>query len=262
MSDSIGIFDSGVGGLTVLQEVRRILPQENVIYVGDTARAPYGGKDAATLFSHGCEIINFMLEKGVKAVIMACGTSSSNSYEPLCREFPHLPIIDTIRPAAQATTEIARQNPDFRPVFIATAATVNSGLFARLFAESNPKIKLHARACPMFAPMVEAGLSTQKNNPLLRFASDTYLADLRGQVNALILGCTHYPLVCETLTQTLGKIDFINPATATATATKAAITPSANTRPKIEYYTSGDTQTFKNLARFILNEEIEVRQWG
>jgi glutamate racemase len=262
MDSPIGIFDSGVGGLTVLQEVRRIMPNESIIYVGDTARVPYGGKDPQTLISYGREIINFLLNKGAKAVIMACGTSSSTSYEPLRAEFPNLPIIDTIRPAAKVTAELANQNPNLNPVFIATAATVKSGLFQRLFTEQlstkSSKV-LHARACPMFAPMVEAGLTTRPGNPLLHFAAETYLADLRGKVNALILGCTHYPLLTNTLTQVLGNITFINPATATAQAAKTLLVKTSNPKPVIEYYTSGDIEVFGKLAKFVLNQEIEPR---
>ncbi|MCL2198076.1 MAG: glutamate racemase [Defluviitaleaceae bacterium] len=255
----IGVFDSGVGGLTVVQEIRRLMPNESIVYVGDTARAPYGGKDTETLISHGREIINFLVDKNVKIVVMACGTSSSTSYEILLKEFCATPIIDTIRPAASELVRIAQTRPELKPVFIATAATVKSGLFARLFAAQCPQVELFSRACPLFAPMVEAGLSTEKNNPLLQFASDNYLADLKGKVNALVLGCTHYPLVQNALTRTLGDITFINPATATALATKAAITPSQFAIPEINYYTSGDPQKFSEIARFIMGKECNAK---
>jgi glutamate racemase len=251
MNRPIGIFDSGVGGLTVLQEIRRLMPSESLVYFGDTARAPYGGKDAETLISHGREIINFFLKKNVKAVVMACGTSSSTSYEPLRKEFPNLPIVDTIRPAVCATLE--QQNQEC--VFIATAATIKSGLFTRLVAEKSD-LKIHARACPLFAPMVEAGLT--KNHPLLTFAAENYLSDLRGKVSALILGCTHYPLLTDALTNVLGEITFINPAMATAQAVKKILSP-AKSQPSIKYYTSGDPKKFSEIAKYILNEKCTAK---
>jgi len=255
MNGPIGIFDSGVGGLTVVQEIRRLMPSESIIYVGDTARAPYGGKDAETLISHGREIIQFLLKKNAKIIVMACGSSSSTSLETLRNEFPEIPIVDTIRPAVKATLELARQKQDLKPAFIATAATVKSGLFVELISEKKPETELLTRACPLFAPMVEAGLTTTKNHPLLFFAAENYLADLRGKVNALILGCTHYPLLQDALTHALGEITFINPATATAEAAKNLLTPSPDSIPEIAYYTSGEPENFSKIARFILNED-------
>lgn len=260
MADPIGVFDSGVGGLTVVQEIRRLMPNESIVYVGDTARVPYGGKSAATLISYGREIITFLLKKRAKIIVMACGSSSSNSLEPLRKEFPGVQIVDTIRPAVKATLELAREKPCLKPVFIATEATVKSGLFARLFEEENSSAELHVRACPMFAPMVEAGLATEKNNPLLNFAAENYLSDLRGKVNALVLGCTHYPLLQDALIHALGEITFINPATETAEAAHRLIQEPAAAPAKISYYSSGDPKKFAKIAHFILGEKCNAKQ--
>ncbi|MCL2576907.1 MAG: glutamate racemase [Defluviitaleaceae bacterium] len=255
----LGVFDSGVGGLTVVKELRRLIPQTSIIYVGDTARAPYGGKDEQILFIYGREIIRFLLKKGAKAIVMACGTSSSVSLEPLRKEFPGLPIIDTIRPAVKTTLLLAQQSHDFKPVFAATETTVKSGVFQKLFYEEEKNCKLYVRACPLFAPMVEAGLT--KNNPLLNFAAENYFSDLRGKVNALILGCTHYPLLTDALTRTLGEIIFINPATATAEATREILPPPPENSPAIiEYYTSGNPKNFAKIAQFILNEKCTAKK--
>lgn len=255
MTRPIGIFDSGVGGLTVLREIRRVMPNESLIYFGDTARAPYGGKDTETLISHGRDIVNFFVKKNAKMVITACGTSSSTSYDQLCAEFRGLPIVDTIRPAAEETLRLA-QAPDFRPLFIATQATINSGLFSQLFAKS--KAELHVRACPLFAPLVEAGFVGA--HPLASFAAKNYLADLRGKVNTIILGCTHYPLLKQALTQALGETVFINPAEATAKAAAAKSLPPPDTPPQTSYYTSGDPEKFSKLARIILDENITPKK--
>ncbi|MCL1884265.1 MAG: glutamate racemase [Defluviitaleaceae bacterium] len=256
----IGIFDSGVGGLTVVQEVRKLMPTESIVYVGDTARAPYGGKDTETLINHGREIINFLLKKNAKMIIMACGTSSSTSLEVLRKEFEGLPIVDTIRPAVKATLELTQQGEDIKPVFIATAATIKSGIFERLFTESLEKVPLYTRACPLFAPMVEAGLTTIENHPLPIFAAQTYLADLRGKVNALVLGCTHYPLLKGALSHVLGDITFINPAIATAEAAKNLLPPSPETIPEVDYYTSGEPEKFAKIARYILKEDCKPKK--
>jgi len=311
---NIGVFDSGVGGLTVVKELRRLMPAEDIVYFGDTARAPYGSKDALTLLSYGREIIRFLLNKNAKIIVMACGTSSSTSFEALCADFPAVPIVDTIRPAVAATLALAKERADFAPVFIATEATINSGLFARLYNEGFAKMRgasaatpdgsvppreysasdewrdataraeatLYTRACPLFAPMAEVGL--EKNHPLLRFAAENYLADLRGKINALVLGCTHYPLLTDAITHALGDITYVNPATATAEATRDKLletfgqnfapSPSQNSvmgnnvpaqgfsangaslakSAKIEYYTSGNAKKFSEIAENIIGE--------
>ena len=273
----IGVFDSGVGGLTVVREIRRLMPAENIIYTGDTARAPYGGKSRETLISHGREIVRFLLDKGAKMIVMACGTSSSTSLEALREEFPDVPIVDTIRPAVAATLQLSRANSDFKPVFIATEATIKSGLFAQLYREeaAPDAAELYTRACPMFAPMVEAGLTTVKNHPLLFFAAETYLEDLRGQVNALILGCTHYPLLTDAITRALGEITFINPATATAEAAREELTrlkmlaPASspgtpgnygNPGGEVTYCASSNPKKFAEIARVILGEDCTAEK--
>jgi len=256
----LGVFDSGVGGLTVVKELRRLMPNTSITYVGDTARAPYGGKDAQTLFNHGCEIISFLRKKGATIIVMACGTSSSVSLEPLQAKFPDLPIVDTIRPAVKATLELAKTTEDFRPVFIATEATIKSGVFARLCNEGIASgYAVPQVPCPLFAPMVEAGLAADENSPLLNFAAEAYLSPLRGKVNALILGCTHYPLITNALTHTLGEITFINPATATAEATQLLLPPTTH-NPTTHYFASGDPDNFAKMARLILGEDCNTEK--
>jgi len=255
----LGVYDSGVGGLTVVKELRKLMPETSITYFGDTARAPYGGKDAQTLFAHGREIIQFLLDKGATTIVMACGTSSSVSLESLREEFPGVPIVDTIRPAVQATAELSRKMQDFKPVFIATAATVKSGVFEKLYREcASDSHELIVRACPLFAPMVEHGL--EKTHPLLNFVAQHYLADLRGKINALVLGCTHYPLLTDAISSALGEITFINPAAATALAAKEMM-PATKSKspPKLRFFSSGDPKKFSQTAKFILDEKVRAR---
>ena len=274
----IGIFDSGVGGLTVAKEIHRLLPHESTIYVGDTARVPYGTKTPQQLMSYSREIIQFLLDKNVKAVVIACGTSSSITYEQMTKEFPALPLVDVIRPGVQACL----QTKHTRFGLIATAATIKSGLFVRFLeegmgcvggvplrppggdvvsrdAQGHVPYEIHARACPLFASMVEAGLPA--NHPALRFATETYLADLRGKIDTLVLGCTHYPLLTDALCAVLGDIEFINLGVAAAHAAKECLKdmPADESNiPTHSYYVSGPADVFRTTGRVILGEEIGI----
>jgi len=256
ISSPVGIFDSGVGGLTVAKEIRRLLPNESTVYVGDTARVPYGTKSTETLLSYGREIIKFLQTKNVKAVVLACGTSGATTFDTLQAEFPNLPLIDVLRPGV----EICAKKPDAKFGIIATSGTIKSGMFAKLLAEKLPDAILYSRACPLFASMVEAGLAIKPNNPILRFAAETYLEDLRGKIDTLILGCTHYPLLTDILRQVLGDVDFINLAEATALAAKDAIGNmlADNLNPTHEFYVSGSEEVFRKTALGIFGEDCKV----
>ena len=255
---SIGIYDSGVGGLTVLQEIRRILPNESVIYVGDTARIPYGAKDADTLFSYGKEIVRFLLDKGAKIIVLACGTTSSTIFERLQAEFPTTTFVDVIRPGVIACAKMAEENPHLRWGFIATSATIRSGLFVQMLKtqSKNENIVIHARPCPLFAPMAEAGI----NEPhfAFNFATETYLGDLRNQIDTLVLGCTHYPLF--NFKPILGDINYINLATYVAKATKEHIKniSSSSENATIKLYSSSAPETFAKAVRIIICEDLPV----
>jgi len=254
----IGIFDSGVGGLTVLKEIRKLLPNESIIYVGDTARVPYGSKTTKELFSYAKEIINFLLSKNVKAVVIACGTVSSTVYTQLQKEFPSLLLIDVIRPSIESCVALAEKG--LRLGLIATTATIKSNAFKHLLAEKCSGITLQARACPLFASMVEAGLG--ENHPAIRFAADAYLSNLHGQIDALILGCTHYPLLINTLTTILGNIEFINIGTATALATKKILINNmadSHNFPTLTYYATGTLDVFNTTGSVILGENCTPR---
>ena len=264
-SRPIGIFDSGVGGLTVAKEIRRLLPNESTIYVGDTARVPYGTKTPQELLRFSREIVHFLLDKNVKAVVLACGTSSSVTYEQLLTDFPDLPLVDVIRPAVNVCVQMLNIRPNMRFGLIATAATIKSGLFARLLAEKCPGATLHPRACPLFASMVEAGLDT--NHPALRIAVENYMSDLRGQIDTLVLGCTHYPLLTDALTATLGNVEFINIGEATAVATKERLAQNGilaeeNSNPTHSYYVSGPADVFRTTGGVILGEDCTPVQVG
>ena len=259
MKRPIGVFDSGVGGLTVVKEIRKLLPHEDIVYFGDTARVPYGTKTPETLLEYGREIIHFMKTKHAKAVVLACGTSSANTFDKLQEEFPEMPLVDVLRPGAKACVDIAEKKPETRFGIIATSATINSGLFPQLLGD----ISIVARPCPLFASMVEAGLTSKPNNMLLKFVAETYLADLKGKIDALVLGCTHYPLLTDILSEVLGDVMFVNLGESTAIATMEKLRgnnaiDSTKTPGVHEFYVSGKAEVFSQTAKAIFNEEIQV----
>jgi len=255
----IGIFDSGVGGLTVLREVQAILPHEPVIYVGDTANAPYGGKTPEELLGCAREIIRFMRGHNVKAVVLACGTTSSTVYDKLVAENPDLPLVDVIRPGVLACAETGLK----RIGLIATAATIKSGLFARLVSEQVPHINLVSQACPLFAPIVEAGAT---KTVVAHFAAKTYVGKWHGQIDALVLGCTHYPLLTDVLSDVLGEdMQYINLAAHTARALYAkleaeGITSDGKAQAEYGYYVSGEPGSFDKTARFLLENITQAKK--
>ena len=261
-SRPIGIFDSGVGGLTVLTKIREILPNESIIYVGDTANAPYGGKTPKTLLNHGRDIINFLRSHDVKAITLACGTTSSTVYEELTGEYPDLPLIDVIRPGVKACVEHIIQHSNTRFGLIATAATIKSGLFKQLLLSECPNAHFLEQACPMFAPMVEAGVT---NGPTATWAAKTYLEKWQGKIDTLILGCTHYPLLTQALTSVLGDVKCINLASHAASELKNQLTSTdilndSDASITYKYYVSGDTAAFNKTSRFLLGYDPNAEQ--
>ena len=248
----IGVFDSGVGGLTVLREIHRLLPGESTIYVGDTARVPYGTKTAEQLLSYACEIIDFLLMQNVKAVVIACGTSSAVTYEKLRELYPDLVLVDVIRPAVKT-----KLNGNIG--LIATTATIRSGLFSRLLQEENPGQNIIARACPLFASMVEAGLSPK--HPAVKLAAEAYLGDLKGEIDSLVLGCTHYPLLEDTLREVLGDVELVNIVEACADEIKKRLegeSPAVLGDVFHKYYVTGAGENFRAIGSKIMEEDIAI----
>jgi len=254
----IGIFDSGVGGLTVLREIRRLLPSESTIYVGDTARVPYGAKTPDELLIFAQQIITFLLENDAKAVVIACGTSGSATYEKLTELYPSLPLVDVIRPGVDLCMNLSETENISRFGLIATAATIKSGLFAQLLHKKSPQVMLHSMACPLFASMVEAGLHGR--HPAVHFAAESYLSDLKGKIDALVLGCTHYPLLTDALTAVLGDVKFVNIGEATALEAKKQLSAQnlladENNAATHEFYVTGAADVFDSIGKTILGED-------
>lgn len=197
MAGAIGVFDSGVGGLTVLRALRERLPREPTIYLGDTARVPYGTKSPETVIRYSRHNARFLLERDVKLLVVACNTATAHALPALQAELP-VPVIGVVEPGVEAAISAAGGG---RIGVIGTAGTIASGAYQRALESRAPRATVVARACPLFVPLAEEGWTA---GDVPRAAATRYLGDLRGAIDALVLGCTHYPLLRETIAEVLG----------------------------------------------------------
>lgn len=215
---AIGVFDSGVGGLTVLKELCRQLPGEQLFYLGDTARVPYGTKSPRTVLRYAMEASAFLVEQGVKMLVVACNTASSVALPALEDRFS-LPVIGVIEPGARRAFQLTGNR---RVGVIGTEGTVKSEAYARAIHALDPGIEVFAAPCPLFVPLAEEGWA---NHPVARLAAAEYLAPLQQHgIDTLVLGCTHYPLLKETLHQVLGdRVELVDSAEETARVVTAEL---------------------------------------
>ncbi len=202
----IGVFDSGIGGLTVVKSLMHNLPQENVVYFGDIARIPYGTKSVSTIKKFTEQTVRFLLNQDVKAIIIACNTISAVARDTVLQLAGNIPVIDVISAGAKAATASASKIG-----VIATPATINSNAYPRAIQQLNPQTEVHSQACALFVNMIEEGFI---KHPALDLIAAEYLNPLLKQkLEALILGCTHYPLITETIAKIVGNdIQIIDPA--------------------------------------------------
>lgn len=207
----IGIFDSGVGGLTVLHRLLQTVPREHLLYLGDTARHPYGTKSAAVVTRYSIENTQFLVDKGVKMVVVACNSASAVALDALRERF-ELPVIGVIEPGARAAVAATRNR---KVGVIGTEATIASGSYTRALRALVPDLEIYTRACPLFVPLAEEGWV---ENEVARQAAALYLASLRqSRIDTLVLGCTHYPLLAKTIADYLGpEVRLIDSAEETA----------------------------------------------
>jgi glutamate racemase len=257
MNRAIGVFDSGVGGLTVVKELMRLLPGEKIVYYGDTARVPYGIKSKPTIVKFSLENILFLLKQDVKTIVVACNTSSSIALPVLKRHFK-IPIIGVIGPGVKEAIYATRNK---RIGVIATKATINSGAYERQIKRIDPSIKVFNQACPLLVPLVEEGWANQKATYNI---ADFYLRQLKkANIDTLILGCTHYPLLKNVLKKVLGSsVRLIDSAKQVAYETKHVLANEGllnfrGVRPRHQFYVSDELQQFKKLAKNFLGRDID-----
>ncbi|MBO5227873.1 MAG: glutamate racemase [Lachnospiraceae bacterium] len=208
----IGIFDSGVGGLTVAEEVMRQLPNEKIVYFGDTARVPYGSKSKDTIIKFSRQIIRYLRTWEVKAIVVACNTASALALPEIQKELD-IPIVGVIEPGAKVAAEISKNG---RIGIIGTEGTINSHIHTKLIKEVKPSYKITEKACPLFVPLVEEGFFLDTD--VAYEIAGKYLEVMKDRdVDTLILGCTHYPFLRETIKNIMGAgVSLVNPAYETA----------------------------------------------
>ena len=254
----IGVFDSGVGGLTVMREISRQLPCENIIYFGDTARVPYGSKSQNNVIRFSEQIIRFLQTKQVKAIVIACNTASSLALESVQERFA-VPIIGVVIPGARAAVEVTQNR---KVGVVGTDATVQSGMYTKVIHKMAPDIVVLEKACPLFVPLVEEGF---KEHVVTEEVIEYYLDSLRNtEIDAMILGCTHYPLLRSKIRAFMGdKIQIVNPAYETAMDLKKllkqqGIENDGATREcrHYEFYVSDAAEKFRKFANTVMPFDV------
>ncbi len=258
-NNPIGVFDSGVGGLTVAREIMRQLPNERIVYFGDTARVPYGSKSKETVTRFSRQIVHFLETQDVKAIVVACNTASAYALEELEKEV-NIPMIGVVRPGTRAALE-ATVNKKIG--VIGTEATINSGIYSRYIQESDRDVTIIGKACPLFVPLVEEGLW---EDPVTDEIARRYLAELVDSgIDTLILGCTHYPMLRSTVGKIVGQqVTLVNPAYETARELKALLADKgleSEHRPELgtelyRFYVSDAADKFQRFANSILTYGI------
>lgn len=205
----IGVFDSGLGGLTAVRQLRQLLPSENIIYFGDTARVPYGGRSAEILLKYARQDVRFLRSHDIKAILVACGTVSTTAL-PQLRQESDIPILGVVEPACRRAAAVTRNR---RVGLIATAASVRSGAYQRSLRQLDPDIAVTAKACPLFVPLVENG-RFRRGDVVIETVAREYLEPLRREgLDTLILGCTHYPLIKTMIGEFMGRnVVLVDPA--------------------------------------------------
>ena len=207
----VGVFDSGVGGLTVAREIIRNLPNERIVYFGDTARVPYGSKSKDTIIRFSRQIIRFLRTQNVKAIVIACNTASALALDEVEKELD-IPILGVLKPGAKVAAQTTKNG---KIGVIGTESTINSGMYKKFICEQNPDIRVYGKACPLFVPLVEEGWL---RDPVTEEVARRYLSELLQEgVDSLILGCTHFPLLRSLIRKIAGdSVNLVNPAYETA----------------------------------------------
>lgn len=247
----IGVFDSGVGGLTVTREIMRQIPNEEIIYFGDTARVPYGSKSKDTIIGFSRQIVKFLRTKGVKAIVIACNTATAFALETLSQE-NDIPIIGVVEPGAKMAAETTKNG---RIGVIGTEGTINSSIYTRCIHKFNPNTQVFSKACPLFVPLVEEGLLY---DPVTVEIAERYFSELKGyEIDTLVLGCTHYPLIRHTLQKVAGEdVTLVNPAYETAVRLKKVLQKKGIMRTAApgehQFYVSDGAEKFQAFANTIL----------
>ena len=241
----IGVFDSGLGGLTAVREMRRLMPSENIIYFGDTSRVPYGGRSPEILLKYARQDVHFLRSFDIKAVLVACGTVSTTALPQLQAE-NDLPILGVVEPACRRALAVSKNK---RIGMIATQASVRSGAYEATLRQMDPEVEVVCKACPLLVPLVENG-RYQPGDAVIETVAREYLEPLRQEgLDVLILGCTHYPLVEENINRLYPQLKLVDPAEQMARTVGRYLEEKGlvNDQPgqgKLDIFTTGSTEEY------------------
>jgi glutamate racemase len=254
-SYSIGLFDSGVGGLTVMQEIARLLPNENLIYLGDTARVPYGNKSSGTIIRYSIENAIFLLEKQIKILIIACNTASALALCKL-RQIFNIPILGVIEPGAQQAAATTRNK---RIAVLGTKSTIESGAYQKAILTLLPQATIFPISCPLLVPLVEEQFLY---HPASKLIIENYLKELKyADVDTILLGCTHYPLLKHFITDIMGsKVTVVDSASTCATAVKTLLESNqlaySHNQALHRYFVTDDPDKFRYLGEHLFQSPL------
>ena len=253
---SIGIFDSGLGGLTCIPNLFHDLPEERVIYIGDTARTPYGSKAISTVKAYTNQIADFLASKDVKMMVIACNTISATCLPELQQRFPEIPILGIINPAAQKIADCCTENNQVG--IIATKVTIASGVYTESIEARHPGLHVHTMATPAFVPLIEEGIIENEIMDLtIRHYMDSFIHDNR--IDTLVLGCTHYPLIRKNILKLYPKLNIVNPSYEIVARIHQVLKDkdmlAANNDRENVFYASDLSENFVNMIQNILKTE-------
>lgn len=253
---AIGVFDSGIGGLTVVKRIHELLPNENIIYFGDTARVPYGSKSNDTVIEYAVQDASFLVKKNVKLIVVACNTASSVALRVLQNKF-NIPVIGVIEPGANYAFDKTKNN---KIGVIGTYATINNRAYSTKLADINPNAEVYEKACPLFVPLAEEGWTNHKATELI---AEEYLFELKDKgIDTLILGCTHYPILADVIRKVMGeRVTLIDSGVAASAEVQNYLNGRgiSNTSVNIgsmEFYVSDIQTKFKEIASRFLGKNI------
>jgi glutamate racemase len=269
----IGIFDSGVGGLTVTKAIIDLLPNENIVYFGDTARVPYGNKSKETIIKYSIQNTKFLLQFKIKLLVVACNTSSSYAIPTLKKMFKNLKIIEVVTPGARAAVEYTK---NYKIGVIGTKATIKSMSYVKAIKKICKKAKVYCQPTPLFVPLIEEGwvdkirsvnndfYQTVNHENILRQLSVEYLAPLKKYgIDVLVLGCTHYPAIKNIIQDIIGEeVTIVDSSVETAKEVKRVIEQNglkkiSTTKPEYQFFVSDDPGGFKKIGSLLLEREIK-----
>lgn len=253
---AIGVFDSGIGGLTVVHALVDVLPHEHLIYLGDTGRTPYGTKSAETVRRYSVENAEFLIDKGIKLLVVACNTVSAVALEAV-RAAVDIPVLGVIEPGAEAAVKHTRNR---KVGVIGTEATIASGAYTQALKRLAPGLEIYTRACPIFVPLAEEGWT---DNDIARATASLYLTSLkRSGIDTLVLGCTHYPLLADVIAEIMGrKIRLVDSAQTTAHAARAILAEEGIARRagtgSVSFFVTDAPDRFQKVGARFMGQRVE-----